>query len=129
LADALREGEACEAHVRATPLANLCVLTAGALDGQPSRAYDAVELGAAIKEFAVDFDLVVFDMPPAGETSFALRLAGLLDAVLLVVEAERVPAEVARRTTELLNRAQARLLGAVLNKRREPLAALPQTEF
>ena len=104
-ADVLREGEACEAYVRATPRADLFVLPAGALNDKPSRAFDALELGVAVKEFAVDFDLVVFDMPPAGETSFALRLAGLLDAVLLVVEADLIPAEVVRRTSELLKRA------------------------
>jgi Mrp family chromosome partitioning ATPase len=47
----------------------------------------------------------------------------------LVVEADGVTTEIARRTTELLNRAHAHLLGAVLNKRQGPVAALPQTEF
>lgn len=123
LADMLRESDGGEAYLRESSLPNLFVLTAGKMNGAPSRAHDAMQLGAAIKECAADFDLVLFDMPPAGETSFSLRLAGLLDGLLLVVEANRVSTEVAQRTSELLTRAQSRVLGVILNKQRGPVSA------
>ena len=62
---------------------------------------------------------MVFDMPAAGRLGFLVRLASLVDGVLLVVEAERVRWEVARRPIEQLTRANVHLLGAVLNKRRQ----------
>jgi polysaccharide biosynthesis transport protein len=50
----------------------------------PSRFY------AALREFkASDLDYVIFDMPPIGETSATASLAGFMDKMLLVVEAEK----------------------------------------
>ena len=72
-----------------------------------------------VKELAQDFELVVCDLPAAGQASCTSRLAGLLDGVLLVVESERVCCEAAERGKELLMRADAQLLGVVLNKRRQ----------
>jgi Mrp family chromosome partitioning ATPase len=57
-------------------------------------------------------------MPAVHDAGPNDRLAGLLDGVLFVIEAERVRWQVAERTTEHLRRANVRLLGAVLNKRR-----------
>ena len=68
-----------------------------------------------------EFDLVVFDMPPAGEASSTTRLAGRLDGVLLVVEAEQATVEDALRTKQLLTRCGARLVGAIMNKYQEHL--------
>ena len=82
-------------------------------------AFDSAGISRLIADIEPKFRLVVFDVPPAGEQSATLRLAGLLDAVIIVVEAERVRFEVARRAKELLERAGARVRGAVLNKRRD----------
>lgn len=49
-----------------------------------------------------DFDYVVFDMPSLGETSATLPLAGFMDTVLLVVEAERSSREAVKRAYEQL---------------------------
>ena len=63
------------------------------------------------KETAILFDLPSCDTPGA-----TLSVAGLLDGVCMVVEAERVRSEVALRTKELLTRGGANLVGAVMNK-------------
>ncbi len=97
----------------------LSLLTAGEPNGNLSRAFDAAGISGVIEALEREYKLIVFDMPPAGEQSAALRLAGLLDAVVIVVEAERVRYEVARRTRQLLERAGASVRGAVLNKRRD----------
>ena len=62
---------------------------------------------------------MVFDLPAATESSSAIRLAGMLDGVLLVVETERIRREVARHVAGQLSQSGATLLGVVLNKRQQ----------
>ena len=42
---------------------------------------------------ACDFDYIVFDMPPVGPTSPTLAMAGFMDKVLLVLDAENTNRE------------------------------------
>lgn len=46
---------------------------------------------------ASDFDYIVFDMPPLGQTSPTLGMAGFMDKVLLVVEAEENNQDMVKR--------------------------------
>jgi len=103
------------AAVQPSEIPNLSVLAGG----DSRSAADASRLSRAVGELQVDFDLVVFDLPAAAESSNADRLAALVDGVLLVVESERVRWQVAQRTKDRLLRGDARLLGAVLNKRQK----------
>jgi capsular exopolysaccharide synthesis family protein len=103
------------AAAQPSEIPNLSVLAAG----DSSSAAEASRLSRAVGEVQADFDLVVFDLPAAAEGSNADRLAALVDGVLLVVESERVRWQVAQRTKERLLRCDARLLGAVLNKRQK----------
>jgi len=58
----------------------------------PKRFYDMM------REFKEsDLDYVVFDMPSLGDTSSTLPLAGFMDKVLLVVEAEKSNREAVKR--------------------------------
>jgi Mrp family chromosome partitioning ATPase len=118
-----------KAQLYPTPLLNLHVLTAGALNGERSLVEYNASLADSVREVSAGFDLVIFDMPPVDEISFALRLAGLMDAVLLVIESDRTPPSSAKRTTELLHRAGARLLGVVLNNQPAHMSAGPRSEF
>ena len=119
VAEVLLEGRNPLACIKPSPVRNLSVLAAGRLNGQAGRAEHAAGFAEMIEAVQDDFNLVVFDMPAAGQVGFAVRLASLLDGVPLVVEAERVRWEVARRAIEELGRANVNLLGAVLNKRRQ----------
>jgi uncharacterized protein involved in exopolysaccharide biosynthesis/Mrp family chromosome partitioning ATPase len=64
---------------------------------------------------ASDYDYIIFDMPPVSQTSVTPRLAGHMDMVLLVVEAEKTKQEVVRRANSLLAESKANVI-AVLNK-------------
>ena len=64
---------------------------------------------------ASDYDYIIFDMPPVNQTSVTPRLAGHMDMVLLVVEAEKTKQEVVRRANALLAESKANVI-AVLNK-------------
>ncbi|MDY0167177.1 MAG: CpsD/CapB family tyrosine-protein kinase [Thermoguttaceae bacterium] len=119
LSEALLDPAILPACVQPSGRDHLSLLTAGEPNGHLPKAFDTGGIGSVIETLAQEYKLIVFDMPPAGEQSAALRLAGLLDAVVIVVEAERVCYEVARRTRQLLERAGASVRGAVLNKRRD----------
>jgi polysaccharide biosynthesis transport protein len=65
---------------------------------------------------ASDLDYVVFDMPSLGDTSATLPLAGFMDTVLLVVEAERSNGEAVKRAYSQL--AAKTKVSVVFNKSR-----------
>jgi len=116
LADSvLSAGRLAEA-IQPSSVSNLSILTAGKSGDDPTSATPLTRAAKLLGQLPQRFDLTVLDLPEA-RSSAVLRTAALLDGVLLVVEAERTPREAARRTTELLSRAGARVLGVVLNHR------------
>lgn len=106
------------AALQPSTVANLSILAAGRPTGSSAWAYDSADVRILIEKLETRFDLIVFDMPAVDEVSAVTRLASRLDGVLLVIEAERVGADVVRRTSKYLSQANVHLLGAVLNKRR-----------
>jgi capsular exopolysaccharide synthesis family protein len=116
LAELLQSGGDTPTAIHATALPNLSILPAGKTTGKASRLHDVLELAAGIKELSADFDLVVFDLPPAGMASLSLRFASVLDGTLLVVESARTTRDAVQRTLELLRRARATVVGTVFNK-------------
>ena len=53
---------------------------------------------------ASDFDYIIFDMPPLGQTSVTLPMARFMDKVLVVAEAEATDRDFVKRAyTELLS--------------------------
>ncbi len=106
LADVLREGADEWPAIQASPLANLSLLPAGKADAHRPWHYEAAQLPAIVQALRGDFDLVVFDMPAVLEEASAGGIASLLDGVLLVVEAERIRWEAARRGQQALLHAQ-----------------------
>jgi Mrp family chromosome partitioning ATPase len=67
---------------------------------------------------ASDYDYIIFDMPPVSPTSVTTRLAGYMDTVMLVVEAEKSDTQVTQQANVLLKQANANVT-AVLNKTRK----------
>lgn len=116
--DVLGDPRMANAAIRPSGIKNLSVLPAG-IASRSHWPYEGADVSDVFKTLKADFELILFDLPAVGQTNAAVRLAGLLDGVYLVVEAERVRYEVAQRTNELLHRSNVRLLGAVLNKRRQ----------
>lgn len=61
-------------------------------------------------------ELVVVDLPPVRLAPLALALAPTVDGVVLVVEADRTRAAVAREAADALQATGGNLLGVVMNK-------------
>jgi uncharacterized protein involved in exopolysaccharide biosynthesis/Mrp family chromosome partitioning ATPase len=115
LLEAIEEGRADDALIQD----NLYVVSAAATNDQklprvlPRRFANLVP-----KMKASQFDYIIFDMPPVSQTTITARLAGYMDMVLMVVEAERTGQDLARRAHTLLQESKANVT-AVLNKKRD----------
>ena len=73
------------------------------------------ELWYALRE---GYDEIVLDLPSAAGSRLGLAVAPYCDGVAVVVQAERTRAPVAENLVEHLRAVRARVLGAVMNRRR-----------
>jgi Mrp family chromosome partitioning ATPase len=93
-------------------LATVGTTSAGPAQLIPKRFYDLIP---HLK--ASDFDYIIFDMPSLSESSATLAIAGFMDHVLFVVEAEKDNREDVKRGFRELVAAKAMVSG-VFNKGR-----------
>ncbi|HEX4487436.1 MAG TPA: hypothetical protein VH088_14280 [Terriglobales bacterium] len=81
----------------------------------------AVWLENRLEKVRSDFDFTLLNLPSADRSSEALLLGHLSDGVILVVEAHSTRRVKAQMTKDLLQAANVRILGTVLNGRRFPI--------
>ncbi|MEQ1907324.1 MAG: hypothetical protein ABMA15_00775 [Vicinamibacterales bacterium] len=74
-------------------------------------------LSRAVADLLSTFDFVLFGACSLGSQPDAIQLALLVDGVVLVVDHERTRRDAARRSVDVLQAAQARVLGVVLRSR------------
>jgi len=101
--------------------ANLSVLTAGSANGAPVKALTVDHLVRFLHTTKQDYHFVVVDMPALDEDGSVVRLAGLCDGVVLVVETERLRWEAVLKARQQLQQWSINILGVLLNKRRFPV--------
>lgn len=103
------------ACTKATTVENLDILTAGN-GGSSANAFRI--FSEALSTLRREYGVIICDLPALYEHSTVSRMAGMLDGVVLVVEAEKTRWEVANKAREELLQANAKILGVILNKRR-----------
>lgn len=94
---------------------NLWVLPAGPTPPNPAEllgTHRAQELFAGL---ANDYEVVIYDTPPAAMVADPLVLAPQVDGVILVVSAENSDYVQSQKAKEALEKVGARILGVVLN--------------
>jgi len=116
LAEALMQPSQVAKCIQPSQNPRLSLLTAGRAEDGAARALEVDQLSSLLESLHTHFDLVIFDLPSGIMGNSTLRLASLLDGVLLVVEAERTRWELARQMKDFMDRANINLLGAVLNR-------------
>jgi len=121
LVECVNDDKSVVEALQPTTMENLYVLASGKIRGSPARTYGGEKLLEAVADLAANSVLTIFDLPPVRQVSCANRLSAALDGIVLVVEVESVPWETALRVKEILNRAGAKIVGAILNKRHEPV--------
>lgn len=98
-----------------TPVPNLKLLPSGPLPPNPSELLGSRRMVEIITTLREKADLVLFDAPPIIAVTDAAVLASKVDGVLLVISAGTTKRDHAQRAKALLEKVNARLVGAVLN--------------
>lgn len=102
------------AHTGLVP--NLTVLTSGPIPPNPAEILASDKVRTLWNSLLEHYDYLVIDSPPVLAVTDTPLLASQVMGVLLVVEAAGTRIDIAKNAKEQLVRANARLLGVVLNK-------------
>jgi capsular exopolysaccharide synthesis family protein len=118
LSEALEAGNGSpvlRGHVRTTSLANVRVVPSGATPESAGELLTSRNMRHALGEARQEADIVLLDTPPILATSDASHLFPQVDTVLVVARVGKTTAEVAERSSELLRRMRAPVVGVALN--------------
>lgn len=118
LIEVLQNGKVMEAPVKRSHVENLDLLPSGKGTFNLSSVYESDLLDELMDLWRKEYSFVVFDWPALNETTAGMRMAGMMEGVILVIEAERTRWEVVQRPGDMLMHARIKVCGAVLNKRR-----------
>lgn len=101
--------------VNRTEVETLSVLTAGHYRGTPGEALSSDTVSRLIDEFLSEYDLVVFDLPPAVLVADVEVFAHKLDALVLLYRSGGVPREAFVSAVRRVRASGAKLAGLILN--------------
>jgi len=104
--------------VQGTEVPELFLLTSGPIPPNPAELLASNNMTELLKEMKEEFDMVIFDTPPVLAVADAQILANQVDGSILVVSSGKTDKEAAVKAKELLLKANAKVLGAVLNNRK-----------
>lgn len=94
----------------------LYLLTSGPIPPNPADLLGSNRMNALIEEMEENFDLVIFDMPPLLPVTDAQIMAGKVGGVIFVARMNEVKKEDVLKSKEILEMADANVLGAVFNQ-------------
>jgi uncharacterized protein involved in exopolysaccharide biosynthesis/Mrp family chromosome partitioning ATPase len=114
LADLLEGEKSSAAKVQE----NLYLVHAGGGDDRLTKVMPKQLAHLLPKLQQTDYDYIIFDMPPITQTSVTPRLAGFMDMVFMVVEAEKTNRDWLKQASGLLKQSNTNV-AAVFNKRRQ----------
>jgi capsular exopolysaccharide synthesis family protein len=116
LADILAGDASPEDAIRGTRIGGLDVLPCGTVPANPAELIESARLQELLAALRGRYEYVILDSPPAGGLVDASLLSSLADGVLFVIEPGRFDWRAIRGALRQLERAGARVYGAVLNK-------------
>ncbi len=93
---------------------SLSVITSGSLPPNPAELLGSARMERILAELGSNMDILVIDSPPS-IVADAQVLAAKVDAVLLVIRPGKTIKEATKATVEILRRANARIIGVVMN--------------
>jgi len=118
LTNVLTKQSKLEQAVQGTEVPELFLLTSGPIPPNPAELLASNNMMELLKEMKEEFDMIVFDTPPVLAVADAQILANQVDGSILVVSSGKTDKEAALKAKELLLKANAKVLGAVLNNRK-----------
>lgn len=94
---------------------NLMVLASGAIPPNPLELLHSERFGQMLKALSKDFEVIIMDTPPIELVSDALVIAAHASGVIFVTKAQSTPYTLVRKGLKRLRRADAHIVGVVLN--------------
>lgn len=102
--------------IKETNVDNLAILTAGPTPPNPSELIASSKFETIFNELSDHYDFIVIDTPPVNTVTDAQVYAQTVKNCVLVIDAEKNNKIEVKKAKDLLNKADGKLLGAVLNK-------------
>jgi succinoglycan biosynthesis transport protein ExoP len=106
-----------ELYGQETNIPTLRVLASGGMLTEPAELLQS-PLASQIFDYLKEspFDYIIVDSPPLLPVADAQVMASLVEAVVLVIDANKTPRRVLVRARQVLRKTQTRVLGVVINK-------------
>jgi capsular exopolysaccharide synthesis family protein len=101
--------------MQATEVEGLSLLPSGPQPPNPAELLASRRMADVVEQLTALADIVLFDAPPVIAVTDAAILASRVDGVLLVISAGSTRREYVRQAKTLLEKVNARVVGAVLN--------------
>lgn len=105
--------------VQASHIESLSILTSGPIPPNPAELLGSQTMKELINEMYENYDMVIFDTPPVLPVADANILANQCHGIVLVVKSGGVDRDSALKATEILKGAKGKLLGAVVNQKKQ----------
>ncbi|MBF8808323.1 MAG: CpsD/CapB family tyrosine-protein kinase [Enterococcus lacertideformus] len=102
-------------ELQQTTIKGLNILPSGPIPPNPSELLSSQRMTQLMQEVSQLYDMVIFDLPPVVAVTDAQILASKADGTLLVVRERNSRKEALTKAKELLEIAQAKILGVVYN--------------
>lgn len=99
----------------ATSIANLTFLGAGTVPPNPVELLDSARFGSLLDQLRADFEMIIFDAPPALTMVDALVLGKKTDGLIMVTRAFVTNKYAARQMIRQIAAAHVKVLGILLN--------------
>ncbi|PFP31074.1 capsular biosynthesis protein [Bacillus sp. AFS073361] len=97
---------------------NLYILTSGPIPPNPAELLSSRAMEQFFHDAEALFDIILFDTPPVLAVTDAQILANKCEGTILVVSSGKTEKEMVVKAKELLDAAQSKLLGVVLNNKK-----------
>nr|WP_275592215.1 CpsD/CapB family tyrosine-protein kinase [Bacillus atrophaeus] len=104
--------------VQPTPIDNLYILTSGPMPPNPAELLSSKAMGDLILDIYDQYSLVIFDSPPLLAVADGQILANQTDGSVLVVLSGKTKIDTVQKAKDALEQSKAKLLGALLNKKK-----------
>jgi succinoglycan biosynthesis transport protein ExoP len=105
-----------EEAITDTGIEGLSLLPSGPIPPDPGRIFESERLKEFIMFLKKTYDIVILDSAPLLIKSDAAVLARYVDGIIYVIESKKTTKRAITETTEVLKKANLKLLGAILNK-------------
>ena len=112
-----------------TDIENVYLMAAGPIPPNPAELLGSRAMDEALLEAYNMFDIILIDTPPVLAVTDAQILANKCDGIVLVVRSEKTEKDKIVKAKQILDKASGKILGVVLNDKREEKSSMVITKI